>query len=76
MAVIAADGTGPVILTGPKLSGGAHWVWSPDSTKILMFQNDVDAAKAWLLDPAGGPATTLPWTSNGDLDWQRLALPD
>src|SRR3954454_1939540 len=28
VAVIAADGTGPLIPTGPELSGGAHWVWS------------------------------------------------
>ena len=75
VAVIAADGTGDVILTGPALAGGAHWVWSPDSTKILMFRNDTDADQAYLLDPAGGPATRVPWTSDGFLDWQRIAPP-
>ena len=75
VAVAATDGTGDVILTGPALAGGAHWVWSPDSTKILMFRNDTDADQAYLLDPAGGPATRLPWTSGEDLDWQRVAPP-
>ena len=62
ISVIAADGTGTIVETGPDLSGTAHWVWSPDSTKILMFPNDVDSGKAYLLDPAGGPWTTVPWT--------------
>jgi Tol biopolymer transport system component len=75
VAVVAADGSGDVILTGPALAGGAHWVWSPDSTKILMFRNDTDADKGYLLDPAGGPETRLPWTSAGELDWQRIAPP-
>ena len=75
IAVVRTDGTGSMIETGPKLSGTAHWLWSPDSTKILMFPNDVDTGKAYLLDPAGGPWTTLPWTSSGDLDWQRVAAP-
>ena len=76
VTVVRADGTGPVIETGPKMSGGAHWVWSPDSTKILTYPNDTETASAWLLDPAGGSWTMVPWGSNGDLDWQRLASPD
>ena len=56
----ASDGTGQVIETGPEVSGGAHWIWSPDSTKILMFPNDVDTGKAYLLDPSGGPWTDAP----------------
>jgi Tol biopolymer transport system component len=74
ITVVRADGTGPTIDTGP--TNGGHWIWAPDSSKILMFQNDVDSANAWLLDPTGGPYTTVPWGSNGDLDWQRLAPPD
>ena len=75
VSVIAADGTGQIIETGPELPGTAHWVWSPDSTKILMFPDGVDTGKAYLLDPAGGRWTTVPWGSDGDLDWQRVAPP-
>ena len=73
VAVMRADGTGQPIETGPDLSGTAHWIWAPDSSSILMFSNDADTGKAFLLDPAGGPWKTVPWTSSGDLDWQRTA---
>lgn len=76
VSVVRADGTGPVIDTGPTLHGTAHWVWAPDSSKILMSSDDGSSTSAYLLDPAGGPPTTVPWTSNGDIDWQRLAPPD
>jgi Tol biopolymer transport system component len=76
ITVVRADGTGPVIETGPELSGTAHWIWSPDSSRILMFPTDGSSASAYLLDPDGGPYTTVPWESDGDLDWQRLAPPD
>jgi hypothetical protein len=76
VSVVRADGTGPVIDTGPVLAGTAHWVWAPDSSKILMFPNDAGPTKAYLLDPTGGPWTTVPWGSDGDIDWQRVALPD
>ena len=36
VSVVRADGTGPVIQTGPELDGTAWWTWSPDSTKILL----------------------------------------
>jgi hypothetical protein len=75
ITVVRADGTGPHVQTGPKLTGTAHWVWSPDSSKILMFPNDVTGSNAYLLDPAGGAWTTVPWTSDGDIDWQRVAPP-
>jgi len=73
VTVVRADGTGQPIETGPELAGGAHWIWAPDSSTILMFPNDAETTTAYLLDPAGGPYRTVPWTSNGDLDWQRLA---
>jgi Tol biopolymer transport system component len=73
VTVIRADGSGQPIATGPELPGGAHWVWAPDSSKILMFPNDAETGKAYLLDPAGGPWTTVPWISDPDIDWQRLA---
>jgi len=73
VSVVSADGSGPVVETGPALSGTAHWLWAPDSSKILMIQNNALTAKAYLLDPAGGPWTTVPWSSDADLGWQRLA---
>ena len=75
IAVARTDGKGPLIDTGPKLVGNAQWVWSPDSSKILMWDNDGGDGKAALLDPEGGPSTEVPWQSDADLDWQRLALP-
>lgn len=73
ISVIRADGTGSIVETGPALSTGAHWVWSPDSSKILMYPNDGVKMSAFLLDPEGAPWTTVPWVSGGDLDWQRIA---
>jgi Tol biopolymer transport system component len=74
VSVARSDGTGPIIATGPELHGGAHWVWSPDSTRILMYPDDGSGTKAYLLDPQGGPFTTVPWPMDGDIDWQRLAV--
>ncbi len=73
VAVVRADGTGPVIETGPKLTTTATWVWSPDSTKILMIPDDGSSTSAYVLDPEGGPYTTLPWHFDHSPDWQRLA---
>ena len=58
-----------------SLAGTAHWLWAPNASKILMFPNVDVAGTAYLLDPDGGPWTTIPWQSDADLDWQRLALP-
>jgi len=73
VAVVRADGTGPLIKTGPSLKSVAHWGWSPDSTRILMMPDDGGNGSAYLLDPAGGPWTNVAWTSDIDMDWQRLA---
>jgi Tol biopolymer transport system component len=73
VAVVPADGRGPVVRIGPQLSSTAYWVWSPDSSRILMFPNDGSTPSAYLLDPDGGPWTTVPWESDGDIDWQRTA---
>ena len=73
VSVVRVDGTGPIIPTGPELTGTVHRVWSPDSTKILMMPDDGSSPSALLLDPEGGPWTTVPWQSDLDLDWQRLA---
>ena len=75
ISVASTDETGPVIRTGPKLTGTAHWVWSPDSTKILLYPDDGSSSSAYLVDPDGGPYTTVPWQSDADIDWQRIAAP-
>jgi Tol biopolymer transport system component len=75
ISVAKTDETGPVIRTGPQLPGTAHWVWSPDSSKILLYPNDTSSSSAYLVDPNGGPYTTVPWQSDADIDWQRLATP-
>jgi hypothetical protein len=72
LAVARVDGTGPVIRTG--LEAGDWWAWAPDSSKILTFKAD-DSSHASLLDPDGGPPTTVPWSSEPSLDWQRIAAP-
>ena len=73
ISVVPADGKGPVMQAGPAVNSGAHWTWSPDSTKILMIP-DEGSPSAFLLDPTTGGWTTIPWQSDTDLDWQRLAL--
>ena len=38
-----------------------------------MIPDQGGPGSAYLLDPTGGPGTKVPWTSDLDLDWQRLA---
>jgi Tol biopolymer transport system component len=75
IAVVRADGSGPVILTGPTLSGIADWNWAPDSSKLLMVPRDAadGAPRVYLLDPAGGRETTTALQAARIPDWQRLA---
>ena len=73
VSVVRADGTGQIIPTGPDLLGNANFTWSPDSTKILMIPSNGSIPSGFLLDPAGGPWTPVPWRSDVDIDWQRLA---
>ncbi|MFL5674119.1 MAG: TolB family protein, partial [Chloroflexota bacterium] len=68
VSVAPADGSGPIIQTGPELTGLARWVWSPDSTKILMRPDD--GPTAYLLDPGGGAGTPVRWQGDLDIDWQ------
>src|SRR6187431_681954 len=35
-----ADGSGDGVVIGPPAPGTAHWVWSPDSTSILLNFNN------------------------------------
>jgi hypothetical protein len=74
VTVARTDGTGPVVEIGPIVRDTVQFVWSPDSSKILLWSNDGTSASAYLLDPDGGEWTTVPWRSGPDLDWQRKAL--
>ena len=49
---------------------GTHYSWSPDDTTIEFEPN---VGPHVLLDPAGGPATTPPWITEGAESWQRRA---
>ena len=71
--VAPADGTGLSIATGPEMSDFFGWSWSPDSSKILMMPLDASSSSAYLIDPEGGPYTTVPWETGIDVDWQRLS---
>ena len=63
-SVVRADGTGPVIRTGPMFNGAVNWFWSPDSTKLIIIpQDDVDVARQYMLDPATGKWTTSEWAT-------------
>ncbi len=74
VAVVRADGSGPVTQIGPNLTGTASWTWAPDSSKILMVPSDpAESPRQYLLDPAGGPWTTAAWQATSNPDWQRLA---
>jgi Tol biopolymer transport system component len=73
VAVARADGTGQFVTTGPPLPSTSHWVWAPDSSKILMWSDDEASTNAYLLDPAGGAWDAVPWRSDPDIDWQRVA---
>jgi hypothetical protein len=71
--VAPADGSGPSIATGPTMRDFYPWLWSPDSSKILMFLEDGSSTSAYLIDPEGGPYEQVPWKSGSGIDWQRLA---
>jgi hypothetical protein len=38
-----------------------------------MWSDDDSSTNAYLLDPAGGAWTEVPWESDPDIDWQRVA---
>ena len=75
IAVVRTDGTGPVVDVGDPLPGTASFIWSPDSTKLMVLRHEnTQFVRPWLLDPAGGPGTRIPIDIEADEpDWQRLA---
>ena len=68
-----SDGRGSVVATGPEMTDFYPWLWAPDSSKILMKPEDGSTTAAYLIDPAGGSWSTVPFESGSGLDWQRLA---
>jgi Tol biopolymer transport system component len=72
VSVMRADGTGPVSQVGPELDGNASWIWSPDSTRILLSPAGT-RRDVYLVDPETGSYTKAPWQTASELDWQRDA---
>ena len=52
----------------------ARWVWSPDSTKLLLNYNEDAEGDQTLIDPVTGASSVLPWHAGTEPDWQRRAL--
>lgn len=75
IAAVRTDGTGPVVDLGDPLPGTSSFVWSPDSTKLLVVPHaDTQFVRPYLLDPSGGPGTRIPIDIEPEEpDWQRLA---
>jgi hypothetical protein len=66
-----SDGSGDGRVIGPPIAGGADWLWSPDSTKLLVNYTDAAEGDQGLIDVATGEFTKLPWNADTEPDWQR-----
>lgn len=64
--------TGTVTETGEPPSC-CRIEWAPDDSSLLFLQDVDGVSRQVLLDPDGGPSTTLPWTSDSYPNWQRVA---
>jgi Tol biopolymer transport system component len=73
ITIFAADGSGDGREVGPQVKGTAHWVWSPDSTKLLLNFNDPTEGDEGVIDVVTGAFTKLPWNADTEPDWQRTA---
>ena len=71
VAIVRADGTGPIIQTGPNLTGVVDWNWAPDSSKIVMLPREAadGAPHVFPLHPAGGAGD-----HDGDAGQERPGL--
>lgn len=67
--------TGQIVETGEPPSC-CRIEWAPDDSSLLFLQEVDGVSRQILLDPDGGPSTTLPWTSDSYPNWQRVAPPD
>jgi hypothetical protein len=72
VSVMRADGTGLVRQVGPELDGNASWIWSPDSSRILLSPDGI-RRDVYLVDPDSGAYTKAPWQTASEPDWQRDA---
>ena len=73
LTVFPADGSGDGKVLEVPATGGNDWVWSPDSSKILLSMYDGPDPGQGLLDPITGTFTRLPWNASSTPDWQRIA---
>lgn len=73
IGVVALDGSGLILTSGPSFPSDQTCAWSPDGTVIVV--NDLQQEETWLLDPNGGPARRAKWTdvSGEPPEWQRMA---
>lgn len=69
LAIAAADGPELVEITGVSDPSGLGAIWSPDGTRLLARYATVGGL--FEIDPVDGTARVLPWTTRGDLSWQR-----
>jgi Tol biopolymer transport system component len=72
VGVISVDG-GKILQAGPGNLDSAQWIWSPDSSTILVRALDDPTRTLYLVSPATGLWTTIQWQGDNDIDWQRLA---
>ena len=73
LAIVPASGSGQVVAS-PKRSdpnGGLGQVWSPDGTQVLTWRSADGVISA--VDTATGTSVDMPWRSDANPDWQRLA---
>jgi Tol biopolymer transport system component len=72
LGIIAIDGDGTVIETGPVFAGeGNGYGWSPDGTTLVLVIGN--KSETWLLDASGGPGRQAAWDdgTSESPDWQR-----
>jgi hypothetical protein len=73
ITLFPADGSGDGVVIGPHVADTAHWLWSPDSTKVLLNFNQATEGDQGLIDVTTGRFTALPWNADTEPDWQRIA---
>jgi Tol biopolymer transport system component len=73
ITLFPADGSGDGVVIGPHVTDTAHWLWSPDSTKVLLNFNQATEGDQGLIDVTTGRFTALPWRADTEPDWQRVA---